>query len=132
MTQATVWSHQMKLPAEEHSVRTARDFVYALLTDHGFLDLVDVVRLAVSELTTNAVRHAHTPFTVTLERNGEALLLTVTDGSPSPVDQRAPDLLRPGGRGLALVDTVSHDWGVIQRPEEGKTVWASFALPAPA
>lgn len=130
MNMATLWSHQMQLPAEEQSVRRARHFVCTLLVDHRFLNLVEDVRLVVSELATNAVRHAHTPFTVTLERDDQALLLTVTDGSPDPPVQLPTHLLDPGGRGLSLVDKVSRDWGVIRRPGEGKSVWASFALRA--
>lgn len=128
MDEATLWSHQLQLPDEALSPARARHFVCTLLVDHRFLNLVDDVRLVVSELATNAVRHAHTPFTVTLERVDQSVLLTVTDGSPVPPVQPATDLLHTGGRGLSLVDVVSGDWGVIRRPGEGKSVWASFAL----
>ena len=80
-----------------------------------------------SELATNAVRHANTPFTVTLERIDRSVLLTVTDGSPDPPVQVATGLLDTGVRGLSIVDLMSGDWGVIRRPGEGKSVWASFA-----
>ena len=127
MNEATLWSHQLRLPAEDESVPRARRFVCIRLVDHRFLNLVDDVRLVVSELATNAIQHAHTSFTVTLERVDESVLLTVTDGSPVPPMQLATDLLEAGGRGLSIVDLVSGDWGVIRRPGEGKSVWASFA-----
>jgi hypothetical protein len=120
----------MQLPAEIHSVPRARHFVCTLLIDHRFLNLVEDVRRVVSELATNAVRHAHTPFTVTLDQVDQSVLLTVTDGSPDPPVQRATDLLTTGSHGLSIVDLVSADWGVIRRPGEGKSVWASFALRA--
>ena len=128
MDQATRWSHQMQLPAEAESVPRARHFVDAVLIDHRFLNLVDEMRLVVSELATNAVRHAHTPFTVALERVDRSVLLTVTDASPETPVQVTTDLLDTGGRGLSIVDLVSGDWGVIRRPGDGKSVWASFAL----
>ncbi len=128
MSEATPWSHQTQLPAEVESVPRARHFVCTLLIDHRFLDLVEDVGLVVSELATNAIRHAKTPFTVTLERADQSVLLTVTDGSPAPPVHRATDLLDTGGRGLSIVDLVSGDWGVIRHRGEGKSVWASFDL----
>lgn len=128
MSEATLWSHQMQLPAEDESVPRARQFVCRLLIDQGSLGLVEDVRLVVSELATNAIRHANTPFTVALERVDQSVRLTVSDGSPVAPVQLATDLLNTGGRGLSLVDLLSGDWGVIRRGAEGKSVWASFAL----
>jgi anti-sigma regulatory factor (Ser/Thr protein kinase) len=130
MPEATLWSHQTQLPAEVQSVPRARHFVCTLLIDHRFLNLVEDVRLVVSELATNAIRHANTSFTVTLERLDRSVLLTVTDGSPVPPAQPVTDLLHTGGRGLSIVGLVSGDWGVTRRPGAGKSVWASFALRA--
>ena len=79
-----------------------------------------------SELATNAMLHARTPFTVSLEQLVRIVLLTVEDGSPStpePVGARDMDT---HGRGLFLVDHTSHDWGVRKGPEGTKSVWASF------
>lgn len=130
MNQAPLWSHQMQFPAEDESVPRARHFVCQLLIDHRSLGLVEDVGLVVSELATNAIRHANTPFTVALERVDQSMRLTVTDGSPVPPVQLPTDLLNTGGRGLSMVDVVSSDWGVIRRGAEGKSVWASFALRA--
>jgi anti-sigma regulatory factor (Ser/Thr protein kinase) len=41
------------------------------------------VELVVSELATNAVVHAQTPFLVTLQGDGGTLVLTVQDQAPS-------------------------------------------------
>lgn len=79
-----------------------------------------------SELATNAMLHARTPFTVSLEQLVRVLLLTVEDGSastPELVDARDMDT---HGRGLFLVEHTSHDWGVRKGPEGTKSVWASF------
>ncbi len=128
MIRATLWSHQTQFPAEVESVPRARHFVCTHLIDQRLLYLVEDVRLVVSELATNAVRHANTPFAVTLEQVDQSVLLTVTDGSPAPPVRLSTDLLATSGHGLSIVALVSRDWGVTQLPGEAKSVWASFAL----
>jgi hypothetical protein len=128
LRQATLWSHETLFPSEVESVPRARHFVCTLLIDHRLLYLVEDVRLVVSELATNAVRHAKSPIIVRLEQVDQFVLLTVADGSLAPPVRQAIDLLDTGGRGLSIVDLVSNDWGVIRGPGETKSVWASFAL----
>jgi anti-sigma regulatory factor (Ser/Thr protein kinase) len=115
-------------PAEAASASRAREFVRSLLLAHGLPDLADEVRLVVSELATNAVQHARTPFTVRLEqRRARGVLLTVQDGSasvPEPVAAGASEL---HGRGLRIVERTSDAWGVVAGPAGTKAVWASFA-----
>ena len=120
------WSHERTLPGEARSVLRARQFVCFHLVDHRLFYLVDDVRLAASELAANVVRHAHTPFTVILERAAQSVMLTVQDGSPSPPVHLAAEPFEVGGRGLSIIDLVSDDWGVTEGPGRGKSVWASF------
>lgn len=127
MGQANYWSHATALPGEARSVSRARHFVCSHLVEHRLSHLVDDVQLVASELAANAVRHAHTPFKVILEKTGDSVLLSVQDGSPSPPAQLASDRLDTAGRGVSIVGLVSHDWGVTDGPGEGKSVWASFA-----
>lgn len=91
-------------------------------------DLNDDVALVVSELATNAMVHAQTPFTVSLQVT-QTLLLTVADGSPAEPVLVAARVLDPGGRGLTIVALLSRDWGAYQHPDGGKSVWAEFDLP---
>ena len=128
MRQGTLWSHEMRLPAEAQSVPKARHFVRSLLLEHRIQYLVEDVRLVVSELATNAVRHANTPFAVTLERVDQSVVLTVTDDAPTTPVRRTADLLDTSGRGLSIVDLVSSDRGLIRHLTGGKSVWASFVL----
>ncbi|MGH3334110.1 MAG: ATP-binding protein [Nocardioidaceae bacterium] len=128
MGQFTLWSHETELPAEAVSASRARDFVAYHLVEHQLFHLVEDVRLVVSELATNAMVHAQTPFTVTLEQDEQAVLLTVHDGSPTPPVPLQPDLLDAGGRGLSIVDLVSRGWGVVEGLHGAKSVWASFAI----
>jgi anti-sigma regulatory factor (Ser/Thr protein kinase) len=77
----------------------------------------------ISELATNVVRHARTPFTVVITWDGRTLRAEVSDGVPlgprPPLTSRDDD---EGGRGLLLVDAVATDWGV-DLYHDGKTVW---------
>ena len=122
-----LWSHETQFSAEPTSAAQARAFVSQHLLGHGMPHLVDDIELVVSELATNAVRHAKTPIIVTLEQVDQFVLLTVADGSLAAPVRQATDVLDTGGRGLSIVDLVSHDWGVIRGPGETKSVWASFA-----
>jgi anti-sigma regulatory factor (Ser/Thr protein kinase) len=119
------WSRTESWPADAAHIATARRFVQQHLTEHGRGDAVPDVSLLVSELVTNAIRHAGTAFAVTLVITSNAVRLEVSDGSPqAPViaDVTHED---DGGRGLRIVAALSHDWGVTRDPAGGKSVWAS-------
>jgi anti-sigma regulatory factor (Ser/Thr protein kinase) len=120
------WSRTAEFAADPRSSSKAREFVSLHLRHHAMEHLVDDVRLVVSELATNAMVHAHTPFTVALQSVKELVRLEVFDGSHvGPVLRRAR-ALDTGGRGVAIVKALSRDWGVIDRPG-GKSVWAEFS-----
>jgi len=90
--------------------------------------MVEDLRLVVSELVTNAVTHARTSVTVTLQELPFCVMLTVHEHPParrSGVIERAGDT---GGRGLAIVEQVSSEWGVSPGVDGDKSVWASFDL----
>ena len=121
------WSHSKSWSADPSSVPDARRFVRQCLATHRHeISADEDVTLVVSELATNAVRHAGTPFSVTLASQGGTLLLTVQDASPAlPGEARmTPHAL--GGRGLRLVEAHSAAWGVEREHAGGKSVWASF------
>jgi len=86
-------------------------------------DLAPAVELLVDELAGNAVRHARTPFSVTLTWDGRTLRGEVTDVNPLPPQPKlsaAPDDM--GGRGLLLVSRLADRWG-FEGHSRGKTVW---------
>jgi anti-sigma regulatory factor (Ser/Thr protein kinase) len=127
MGQLHGWSSQAVFPAEESSVGRARGFVAAQLAAHDLLHLDDDIRLVASELATNAVAHAATPFVVTLEQYDGSVRLVVDDGSVHHplVGTAEPTALN--GRGLVLVRDLSRDWGVSGGSDRGaKGVWATF------
>jgi anti-sigma regulatory factor (Ser/Thr protein kinase) len=111
------------LPPTTASVPEARHFV-----DHALPSTcwADEVTLIVSELASNAVRHAETPFTVALQCDGAIVRVEVSDGATAlPVLQRPPvDAIT--GRGLLIVEALATRWGVEPNPS-GKTVWFELA-----
>jgi anti-sigma regulatory factor (Ser/Thr protein kinase) len=135
MNEIPGWSYQTVLAAEPVSASKARDFIGEHLVAHGLLHLVEDVRLVTSELTTNAMVHARTPFAVTLAQLDGIVRLTITDGSSSVPVRNTPGLMDMNGRGLMLVGLLSDAWGATTGSDGSKAVWASFAtraMPGPA
>jgi anti-sigma regulatory factor (Ser/Thr protein kinase) len=80
----------------------------------------DDIRLLVSELVTNAIRHSGTDEVCVTVRPGDPLRFGVRDyghGRPYIRDDNGP-----GGYGLPLVERLSSRWGVDKLPN-GKVVW---------
>lgn len=122
------WSHQSDWPPLPENVSAARRFVSERLQSHGLNALVGSARLVVSELATNAVIHARTPFTVMLSGTLETVIVSVTDGSGAELaPPKTTVRTAVQGRGLYLVGVCSQEWGVTPT-RTGKTVWASFSL----
>jgi signal transduction histidine kinase len=103
----------------------------------------EAVALLTSELVSNAVRHARTPFTVTVEAAPDVVRVAVADDDQTRPRPAWPDPTAEHGRGLRLVGRLAHAWGVEEhgsstRPGAspgqpvGKTVWFVLARPAPA
>jgi anti-sigma regulatory factor (Ser/Thr protein kinase) len=107
----------------------ARRFLAGLLGRRPYGDRVDRhdAELVVSELATNAVIHAGTPFTVGVRYDGSALRISVQDWSSTQPIMRESNPHALSGRGLRLIATVSRAWGIDYGPD-GKTVWAELAL----
>ena len=85
-------------------------------------DVAACLELVVSELATNAVRHAATPYEVAVKVR-PTLRVEVSDRSPARPVRRPHDLHDPRGWGLQIVDRCAERWGVEARPS-GKVVWA--------
>ncbi|ANB08355.1 hypothetical protein SAM40697_4397 [Streptomyces ambofaciens] len=119
-------------PAAPDAVRTARALVRRTLHGWGLDSAGDIAALLVSELVTNALRHATGPIGVRLEHRpaGSVGVLLVEVSDPLP-DLPRKRVAHPGdedGRGLQLVASSARRWGT--RPGEvGKTVWFELAVP---
>ncbi len=121
------WSRDAVSSAAPTTAAAARELVSTYLAEHGLLHLQDSVRVVVSELVTNALVHARTPFTVTLSQSSRTLLLRVEDGSQEPPVLRTPGPMEDTGHGLRLVEALSRDWGHTPAPAGSKVVWATFS-----
>jgi anti-sigma regulatory factor (Ser/Thr protein kinase) len=115
-------------PGEAPSIAGARQFVAGALRDVAGAARDDIA-LMVSELVTNAVRHAGTDFRVSVHRTPATVRVSVTDGRPGRPVPRTPAPHELSGRGLMIVERLADAWGVD--PERGgKTVWFSVNLRA--
>ncbi|MDX3578991.1 MULTISPECIES: ATP-binding protein [unclassified Streptomyces] len=118
-------------PADPGAVRTARRAVREQLRDWGVDSVGDLAALLVSELVTNALRHATGPIGVRLVRPAGlkgVLLVEVSDPLPDPPRERIARPDDESGRGLQLVASSSRRWGT--RPgDTGKTVWFELVVP---
>ena len=86
---------------------------------------VDAVQLAMSEVFTNAVRHAEeTPkITVRAVRLTGEITLEVHDGDPDAPRRRPNRGALPGGHGLHILDAITAGWGWQPVRGGGKVVW---------
>ncbi|MFI1724539.1 ATP-binding protein [Streptomyces sp. NPDC020489] len=118
-------------PADPGAVRAARAAVRGRLRAWDLDSVADITALLVSELVTNALRHATGPIGVRLVRParlGDALLVEVSDPLPDPPRERVARPEDESGRGLQLLAHSSRRWGT--RPgEAGKTVWFELTVP---
>jgi anti-sigma regulatory factor (Ser/Thr protein kinase) len=89
--------------------------------------LGDQLALVASELVTNAVLHAHTPLTLTVELRDDHVRVSVRDGSSAPAALRHYRQDALTGRGLGVIAAVSRAWGV-EPAVDGKVIWAEFDL----
>jgi anti-sigma regulatory factor (Ser/Thr protein kinase) len=101
--------------ASAGSPAAARQWARDVLPADGSVD-VDAVVLLVSELTTNAVVHAKTPFTVTVRTGDAVVRVDVEDGSAGAPERTAY------GMGLRVTDDVASSWG-WHPTGGGKSVW---------
>jgi anti-sigma regulatory factor (Ser/Thr protein kinase) len=119
--------HARRFAPDATNVRAAREFVADELADQGFEGDADVVLLLASELVTNAVRHAATPFEIAVDVADGQVVVAVADGDV----EHEPKICHPGpedtnGRGLLLVDQLASRWG-SDRTGRGKSVWFRVA-----
>jgi signal transduction histidine kinase len=87
----------------------------------------DRVVLSLTELVTNSIKHGTGPVDIELARDAESLRLAVRDCSDDLPRQRDARSDAEGGRGIAVLESVSTRWGVRPLPSGGKTVWCEFA-----
>jgi anti-sigma regulatory factor (Ser/Thr protein kinase) len=122
------------LPYTPSSVAVARRRLVADLMSAGIFETaVGDAALVVSELLSNALRHASplpgAKVRVAWVLDGSALQVAVSDGGGLTIPRRtqAPQSAA-GGRGLGIVENLSRRWG-IRSDERETTVWAVLSAP---
>jgi hypothetical protein len=110
------------------SAPAARRFALGVLARAGHAAIAHDAALVVTELTTNAIRHARTDFTVTVHARREHIRVAVRDASRAMPVSRQGGTLALSGRGLQLIAGTATRWGGDQLPD-GKVVWADLTNP---
>jgi anti-sigma regulatory factor (Ser/Thr protein kinase) len=113
----------LRLQGNKEAAAQARHALARLRSD---IDppLMETLRLLVTELVTNSIKHAGADSVVLRVLVGHAAVWTeVADEGPGfdPADTKAPDLQRPGW-GLFLVERLADRWGVNHAGRSTK-VW---------
>ncbi|WP_369362150.1 ATP-binding protein [Streptomyces sp. CG4] len=137
--------HAFALTAREEPLAWARETVRRLLHDRTDQNRIDDTVLVVTELLTNAIRHAGGPVSLTIDLYEKGVTVGVVDRGrdTTAIPTDAVSLLAglqdeataatsggdlaTSGRGLYLVSAFANGWGV-EPAREGKVVTAAFCL----
>jgi anti-anti-sigma regulatory factor len=114
---------------EVSAASKARRLIDRTLAAWGLTVLRDPARLVITELVSNAVRHARTALEISVALQPDAIHLSVRDHNPAPPRLGGP--VAPtveGGRGLLVVDLLARAWGTTPTLD-GKVVWATLTRP---
>lgn len=122
------------VPHQAVSVPAVRHMVVDALSDSLDDELLHEAGVIASELLANAVRHARPRedgrMVIRWQVRAGVLDLEVTDGgSAGEIRPLRPATLSTNGRGLRIVRSLAHEWGVVQN-SHGRTVWACLGGPS--
>ncbi|MFI6458802.1 ATP-binding protein [Streptosporangium amethystogenes] len=111
------------MPRETRNVASVRRFVRDIATDWNTSeDIPEIAELLVSELVTNAIAYGSsavpdpTAIRIRITREKELMTVDVYDSCIAVPRMRQADPLDTSGRGLAIVEDLSHNWGWTQGP----------------
>ncbi len=132
-------------PPATRSVATARAFTLRTLERWGVVARGADAAAVVTELLTNALRHAIPavtddsltaptwPIRLGLADPGPYVICAVADPSTDLPVPRRSGWQDEAGRGLLVVASLSDRWGYCPAPaDQGKVVWAAFATDSPS
>ncbi|MGW3209890.1 SpoIIE family protein phosphatase [Streptomyces sp. NPDC001135] len=116
-----------RFDADPREVARARREVRAQLLRWELPQAVQTAELLVSEVVTNAVRHAQSePVGLRVVRT-DALLFEVTDDEPGLPEMLSAGPYDESGRGLRVVSRLAREWGASATGHR-KTVWFEQAI----
>ncbi|WP_406463854.1 SpoIIE family protein phosphatase [Streptomyces sp. NBC_01622] len=111
------------VPDDPAAVSDIRAAALRQLSEWGLDEAAFTTELVLSELVSNAIRHAKGPIQVRLLRD-RTLICEVSDGSSTAPHLRHAADTDEGGRGLFLVAQLADRWGT-RYTAHGKVIWAS-------
>src|SRR4051794_38621368 len=119
------------IPIGMNAARVARSVIAQWIGNHVAPSVLETALLLVSELVSNSVRYSGVPegedLVVRVRLWQDGFRLEVEDpGRNGVIAPKPPDLLRGGGMGLHLVQTLSERWGVTRAAEGPTCVWAQL------
>uniref|UniRef100_A0AAU2AHD7 ATP-binding protein n=1 Tax=Streptomyces sp. NBC_00093 TaxID=2975649 RepID=A0AAU2AHD7_9ACTN len=127
--------YSLTLARAPESAGEARRLVRVALAVWGLDAHADTAALLMSELVSNAIRHARGPAVrISVDRPAhDRVQLAVVDRAPAALPHlRTPSSDVIGGRGLLLVDELADRWGTDLKgtgPRRwGKRVWADVVV----
>lgn len=123
-------ARQLTLAATARAVGLARRATHEALVSWQAAHAEETATLLVSELVTNAVRHAETggsALVLRLETAESWLRIEVHDADPRVPEPRTPDRLDGSGFGFVLIEALADNWGV-REATIGKAVWAELDM----
>lgn len=115
------------IPVDPAAVAETRRRAHDRLTAWGLEEPAFITELVISELVTNAIRHADGPIRLTLIKD-QTLICEVSDGSSTSPHLRRARAFDEGGRGLYMVAELTQRWGT-RYTHEGKTIWTEQLIP---
>lgn len=110
------------LPVDPAVVSRVRTEVTEQLAKWNLEELQLDTELMVSELVTNAIKHAGEPIRLRLIRDHASLVCEVSDGSSTSPRLRRARSTDEGGRGLFLIAELAQRWG-HRYTTDGKVIW---------
>lgn len=126
----------LRVPQTASAVtRTRRALVADLRGIAVCPQIVDEAEIVVAELLGNCVRHALAlpdgRIRVHWQVKAGVVELDVTDGgSPTTPKLRTISPYASSGRGLRIVRSLAHEWGVQDEEGHGRTVWVTLGGPS--
>ncbi len=117
----------LTLPRDTTAPRLARGALTTLLDAAGASELVGDAQIVVTELVTNAIRHARGLVQLHATVGETVVRIEVADESPDQLPVHTPTQeASEGGRGVAMVEALAAHWGITTR-DSGKTVWVELS-----
>jgi hypothetical protein len=116
---------ERRFPADREVLATVREFVREAIEQRDIE--VPFADFVATELATNAILHARSPFVVRVGFTPSLVRIEVDDESDDPpvVGRHQPAI-----HGLEMVDRLVPDWGYAARDGGGKVVWAEVGTRA--